>query len=135
MQAKGAARREKTGTHGLALPSKEDFDSNEKSRMGSLTYKTVDITQESLLISTDDWMSRSRSIPLRQPSSVEEKELATAPVLMVALHACGSLTLDICRALASRIKDKGPVAGSETWRPRAAVIVGCCYNLLRPEGA
>lgn len=51
------------------------------------------------------------------------------PVMFVALHACGSLTPSILReALKHRQKAK-------SWYVAAAVVVGCCYNLMREDGA
>lgn len=66
-------------------------------------------------------------------SSENESDREQAPVLFVALHACGSLTPALLRAF---------IAASEThrnegtiWRPAGAVAVGCCYNLMNLAGA
>ena len=42
--------------------------------------------------------------------------------LVVALHACGDLTVDVLRALVK--------AAAGNARIKGAVIVGCCYNLM-----
>lgn len=105
MQEQGAARREerKKCTHGPGSP------------VGSLTYRNVAITSDSLQSATDEWIRNAEQKP--------------APLLLVALHACGSLTLDILRTLLRRLKTP-----DSSWSPYAALVVGCCYNLLRPEG-
>jgi hypothetical protein len=77
-----------------------------------ITRKTVHITPQSLLNAIDDWIPSS-STPV--------------PVLLVALHACGSLTPDILRAFLSVHKNPH---NHPTWSPVAAVVVGCCYNLM-----
>ena len=51
------------------------------------------------------------------------------PVLLVALHACGSLTPDILRSFMSSVKTPRP-----SWYPIGVVAVGCCYNLMTPGG-
>ncbi|KAF7799383.1 hypothetical protein EIP86_010615 [Pleurotus ostreatoroseus] len=108
VQTEGAARRED------AQPN----TATEEHSKGSLTYKTLSIDKASLLAVTDEWSSRVGPAP------------PPLPVLLLALHACGSLTLDVLRAFCERVQD----AKKRAWRPVAALVVGCCYNLLRPEG-
>ena len=111
VQTEGAARRDKE-----RITSKQGGPSSNK---GSLTYKTLAINEESLLKATDEWAS-----------SGSEEHVNQLPVMFLALHACGSLTLDVLRAFKSRVN----TAGQSAWKPGAALIVGCCYNLLQPEG-
>lgn len=93
---------------------------------GSLTYQTLEITSESLLEATSTWVKAEHH---GDPPSAQEP----LPILLVALHACGSLTLDIFRALSSRLRHQ--TTGDESqWKPAAAILVGCCYNLLREPG-
>ncbi|TCD62344.1 hypothetical protein EIP91_007042 [Steccherinum ochraceum] len=96
-------------------------------RNGSLDYKTVDINSTTLLRATTDWLESTNS-DLGPRGGAEQQ--ASLPVLLVALHACGSLTLDIFRALTQQLKLN---SAQSVWTPRLAVIVGCCYNMLRPE--
>ncbi|KAI0325051.1 hypothetical protein GY45DRAFT_1287903, partial [Cubamyces sp. BRFM 1775] len=108
---------------------------------GSLTYVTAKIDARTLCEATDDWIR----IRQRDDGALDENEdgavvdnrtrtgesvLDPTPVLFVALHACGSLTPDIFRAFTASLKTD-PSAAS--WVPRAAVVVGCCYNMMRPE--
>ncbi|KAK7469448.1 hypothetical protein VKT23_003918 [Stygiomarasmius scandens] len=101
----------------LALDS--DFDQSSGARSWDhktfdhhvISHKTLHITPCSLLTAIDEWI----------PPNVNTK----AQVLLVALHACGSLTIDALRAfLAPRT--------TSHWSFIAAVTVGCCYNLLNP---
>ena len=91
---------------------------------GSLTYVTTKINTDSLLASTQAWVTDHRS-------SLPPERTQPTPVLFAALHACGSLTPDILRAVVSASKAD---PHTTCWEPRGAVVVGCCYNLLRPEG-
>ncbi|KAF8073658.1 methyltransferase domain-containing protein [Lyophyllum atratum] len=78
-----------------------------------IAHRTIHITPSTLVSAIDDW------IPTTSPSSIH------TPVLLVALHACGSLTPDLFRAVLS-------VPSTHPWRPAAVVAVGCCYNLMQP---
>jgi Methyltransferase domain len=79
-----------------------------------ITHKTALIKPASLLDAVDEWVVGTGS---------DQR----VPVLFVALHACGSLTPDTLRAVTAARK-------SRPWYPCAAVIVGCCYNLMYPGG-
>jgi len=85
-----------------------------------IEHKTVVITPQSLLSVVDEWIHATRSKD--QPDNG-----CPIPVLFVALHACGSLTLDILRAYIS--SREGAV-----WSGVGVVAVGCCYNLMNPGG-
>ena len=89
---------------------------------GSLTYKTIDITPSTLLSCVDDWAGA-----LTNGESFRE----SIPIMIVALHACGSLTPDILRASFSMLNSDVP----RRWTLRSAVVVGCCYNLMSAQGS
>ena len=114
VQTEGAARRD-------ALPQATSVGVGAK---GALTYRTLPINKTSLLAATDEWTAQVSTNTEEQATCAR-----TLPVLFLALHACGSLTLDILRAFTHQVKAPAP-----SWRPAAALVVGCCYNLLSPEG-
>ncbi|KAF7299322.1 Methyltranfer-dom domain-containing protein [Mycena indigotica] len=80
-------------------------------RDGQIAQRTIYIKPDTLLAAVDDWIG-------------EDEE---QPVLFVALHACGSLTPDIFRAVFEQRRRQ-----SSRWRPVGVLAVGCCYNLLAP---
>lgn len=94
---------------------------------GSLSYRKLIITSQSLVTVTDEWIRRSGSI--KTPTAVDD--MSNTPVFLVGLHACGSLTLDILRAMVRQLRVDRPREAS--WMPVGGLIVGCCYNLLRSE--
>ncbi|KZT20016.1 hypothetical protein NEOLEDRAFT_1151649 [Neolentinus lepideus HHB14362 ss-1] len=102
-QTQGAERRaekvKKRAGRGKA-PEQRVSDS-----IGSLTHKTIRINSETLRYAVDEWIS-------------QQEADRSVPVLIVALHACGSLTPDILRS------------GDHKWTLAGAVVVGCCYNLM-----
>jgi len=75
-----------------------------------INHETMLISPQNLLDTIDLWVSE------------------LAPVIFVALHACGSLTPDILRAYISASRSR------RTWYPAGLVAVGCCYNLMNPVG-
>ena len=75
-----------------------------------ISHETILISPQNLLATIDLWVSEP------------------APVIFVALHACGSLTPDILRAFISASRSR------RTWYPAGLVAVGCCYNLMNPVG-
>ncbi len=144
VQTQGAAKRDATkpkrkvpsnglvDSSGAAHATTEQIQSDAKardSRHGSLTYVTTAINADNLRKSTHDWIDRDHGTSGGTQDRVGRKP---TPVLFVALHACGSLTPDILRAFAAAARNEE--SGTAVWTPRAAVIVGCCYNMLRPEG-
>ncbi|KAH9924602.1 uncharacterized protein BXZ73DRAFT_91201 [Epithele typhae] len=128
-QTRGAARMDtlksvRRAQNKLHAPLFEDgsappahLPDNNQSPRGSLTYVTAKIDTPSLLSSIDAWLDDRR----------ESTTVVKTPVLFTALHACGSLTPDILRAFVAAYKD----SRAADWRPCAAVVVGCCYNMLR----
>lgn len=139
VQSKGASRREmmgpkkwKNAQKNRTKPSDVAFDAtNEatepKSKIheskGSLAYKILKVRSDSLLRAVDEWSEEMRMTQVSNDSP--------PPMLFVALHACGSLTPNLLRAFISRVREN---ERKESWHPRAAVIVGCCYNLLEVGG-
>ncbi|KAJ8081901.1 hypothetical protein PM082_007747 [Marasmius tenuissimus] len=85
-----------------------------------VTHKTLDITPESLVSVIDDWISS-----IAPPDAKEDR----IPVLIVALHACGSLHIDALQTFIHASKEQQ----SRRWYFSSAVTVPCCYNLLRPD--
>ena len=131
VQSQGAIKKEKKKHrlgHEAPIPTTHHSATPEQLTPGSessLQYRTINVTSDALLQVTTDWLSGFHSHRPR-----EEPE----PLLLVALHACGSLTLDIFRTLFAKCKDLSHGRSDSDWKPAGAVIVGCCYNMLRPEG-
>ncbi|KAJ6511986.1 methyltransferase domain-containing protein [Mycena vitilis] len=88
--------------------------------VGSITQKTIHITPATLCESIDEWIGTQ-----------EATEANPAPVLLVALHACGSLTPDILRTFF--IQRHASKDRRTLWTPIGMIAVGCCYNLLAPQ--
>ncbi|RDB17976.1 Protein RRNAD1 [Hypsizygus marmoreus] len=112
------ALHEHFGSPTLALDNNDAQTYGALSRLGGspsgICHKTIHITSATLVHAIDDW------IP--QPLTPDSPPI---PVLLVALHACGSLTPDVLRAVLT-------VPPSHRWVPVAVVAVGCCYNLMHP---
>ncbi|KAK1216991.1 hypothetical protein PQX77_020341 [Marasmius sp. AFHP31] len=85
-----------------------------------VTHKTLDITPESLVSVIDDWISS-----IVPPNAKGDR----IPVLIVALHACGSLHIDALQTFIHASKERQ----ARRWYFSSAVTVPCCYNLLRPN--
>lgn len=153
VQTKGAARKEKITTRKReqAPSTAADVDTGEcgdssmgrrhaanvrEQRNGSLTYKTLKITSDTLFDAVDEWISsEAHTVQRAAECGTSCRHLDTifgpTPVLFVALHACGSLTPNILRTFVNNVQDSG---NTRVWLPRAAVIIGCCYNLLESAG-
>ncbi|KAG2123393.1 methyltransferase domain-containing protein [Suillus cothurnatus] len=110
------------------------------SHMGSLTHQTICINPRTLESSIHDWLfsGGDNQIPgctsMVGDSLVDRTERRTheekpVPVMMVALHACGSLTPDVLRAFLSN-HGRPSAPGVRIWTAQALVVVGCCYNLM-----
>jgi len=93
---------------------------------GSLTHRTVHIQQKSLEVAVSEWLCFG--VP-GFPSSQDP-----IPITFVALHACGSLTVDILRAFLAHWEKAEDSKSPRTWEPHSLVVVGCCYNLISPSG-
>ncbi|KAL6300093.1 methyltransferase domain-containing protein [Sparassis latifolia] len=139
-QTKGAARRDEVSQNtGHPQKAASDPAASAASRpmcgKDLLTYKTTRITADSLLKVTDEWINDQvlgNSIPHLHVCNLDEtqSDQEPVPVFLVALHACGSLTPHILRAFLSSCRADDT---TRTWVSSAAVIVGCCYNMLDPK--
>lgn len=74
-----------------------------------------------------------RSWPAPPPALAEEgagerEEEEKGQAMLVALHACGDLTIDAIKAF---IADS--TSHSQTTSNRTAILCGCCYNLQTPS--
>jgi len=103
---------------------------------GSVTHKTVLITSHNLESAISDWIANFIS---NTHSESTQQDRGPVLVLFVALHACGTLTPDILRTFISQHKALHSLRGSphpepQKWLPASAAIVGCCYNLMSPDG-
>lgn len=107
-------------------PVAEEKNGEIKPDTKAITHKTIHITPETLLNIVDNWIPQG-----------EDDEVAC-----VALHACGSLTPSILRAILqgmgcsalSEGQEGGEGRSTRAWRMCGAVVVGCCYNLMDSSG-
>ncbi|ORY88426.1 hypothetical protein BCR35DRAFT_329971 [Leucosporidium creatinivorum] len=83
---------------------------------GSLTHQT----------STLDAKAISQLMSRWPPSPEKPEEKEQPPALLLALHACGDLTLSALTAFLT------PTPSPSNCK-RKAVLVGCCYNLQTPS--
>jgi len=96
-------------------------------RTGTLTHEMIHIDPQTLNTSVTHWISGlSSSSPVSS---------SPTPVVLVALHACGTLTPDILRCfLSCRNHIPSPQSCDQrSWYPAALMVVGCCYNLMSPS--
>ncbi|EIM86094.1 uncharacterized protein STEHIDRAFT_157609 [Stereum hirsutum FP-91666 SS1] len=146
VQTKGAERRRQWEQKGktpasrtTGVPEKNGAASVEISgrtrTRGSLTHKTIHITPSTLYQAVTAWI-QDAPYSYSDDSSSTENLNTPIPVLVVGLHACGSLTPDILRVFLS-FHDSPPNTTAPphitTWTPKAAVVVGCCYNMMNAE--
>ncbi|EJD02251.1 uncharacterized protein FOMMEDRAFT_147287 [Fomitiporia mediterranea MF3/22] len=148
---KGYAR----NLHVLALDSSSNQSGYPGSRImrsdveGTLTYRTLWLGQEPTFAShpgnfgqerelgdnadfeqtIDEWLHTFRS--KEDPLVPDDTTRSPIPVVFVALHACGSLT----PAILQKILDHQEclLTQDRPWCVAGAVIVGCCYNLMRED--
>lgn len=146
MQTKGAERRrqwEQKGktpaSHTTGVPEKnQPVENSGRTRTrGSLTHKTIHITPSTLDQAVTAWIKDTPDSEYSDDSSSTENLNTSIPVLVVGLHACGSLTPDIFRVFLSLHNSPQSTTTPpliNTWTPKAAVVVGCCYNMMNTEG-
>ncbi|KAF8585737.1 hypothetical protein K439DRAFT_1409758 [Ramaria rubella] len=128
IQTKGAERR--TGNVQKKLPKTartpgvNGHASDPSGGSRSLAHEILHITPHTLQSSVSRWVStQSASGP-------------PTPVLLVALHACGSLTPDILRCFLANHYDSPLLQSPNSscnWYAAGLVVVGCCYNLMSPS--
>lgn len=128
------------------LASNEVMNRSHSHQRNSLTHRTAYIgakakddeapQNDSLVEEIDEWLCSVQALSgdaTQSPGACDEQ--TATPLLLVALHACGSLTPTILRsALAYRL----PSSAANSQHRRyiaAAIIVGCCYNLLEAQGS
>ncbi|KAI9064648.1 hypothetical protein FKP32DRAFT_1591271 [Trametes sanguinea] len=128
-RSKGPSTITQTIHHADAAGRPQDANEDAGTQRGSLTYVTAKIDANTLREATRAWVETDSTDSDRRRSQ-DQAGHTPKPILFAALHACGSLTPDILRAFATQ-HNAAPSPAS--WTPRAAVVVGCCYNMLRPE--
>jgi len=106
------------------------FRGKSKSGARRITHKILLIDPDNLLQAIDEWVregAQSVSSQIEPPSPPQ--------ILFVALHACGSLTIDVLRAYVAAVRQRRTTtAAAHRWTPAGVVAVGCCYNLMRDGG-
>lgn len=106
-------------------------------RKGSLTHRTVHVYPQTLEESIADWLKDPPGIQGRDDADIHYSPTRPepVPVMFVALHACGSLAVDVLRTFLSDLA-RAPQANDvqHTWRPHSLIVVGCCYNLMSHSG-
>ncbi len=126
----------------------ETKKNNQGGSRGSVTHRTLQLgydlrndrelkraslddfaSQRALEVVINEWLGERKKAD-DQSSCDESKHDGPTPMLFVALHACGSLTPTILSQVAL-FKSK---TSSRGWYCAAAVIAGCCYNLLERSG-
>ncbi|KAJ4485273.1 hypothetical protein J3R30DRAFT_3281699 [Lentinula aciculospora] len=92
----------------------------------SVTHKFGHITSpERLVEAVDEWFTEMETGHTLR-SNIPK------PVMLVSLHGCGSLSLDVLRAFVEkRFRLEDIQRGRRRWGFIASVTVPCCYNLLR----
>ncbi|KAF9235184.1 methyltransferase domain-containing protein [Melanogaster broomeanus] len=105
-------------------------------RKGSLIHRTVNISTGTLEKAISDWiLTESPGIKSHEDRSIGASPTRSehVPAMFVALHACGSLTVDVLRTfLSCRHRRSDSKVAEPGWRPHSLVVVGCCYNLMSP---
>jgi hypothetical protein len=96
---------------------KEDEDAELSTEKGSLTHATVFVDSVTLPQTIDDWIPFQPGIPC-------------VPIVITGLHACGSLTPAVIRAVIAMMD---PSKQKRGWHCHGLAIVGCCYNRATRE--
>ena len=114
MQEEGAARREKNAKRAKGKASKQkERQTTEQAQASaatsdvtaSLEYKKIVITAESLVSVTEEWIRESGAAHAAwNLHTLTEQPVDSTPIFLVALHACGSLTLDVLRAFMQQLR-------------------------------
>jgi hypothetical protein len=100
---------------------------------GTISYKTTRIDEVTLMASIDEWAGGSFASSSQNSGNNHTQQ--QIPILIIALHACGSLTPSILRAfLASDSDSEQEGEGGRKWKAVGMVVVGCCYNLMKESG-
>ncbi|KAG8928550.1 hypothetical protein FRC01_005768 [Tulasnella sp. 417] len=93
---------------------------SQSAKAGSVTQATVFVDKDALPTAIGQWIKD-------QAPSVSE-----APVIIIGLHACGSLTPAVLRSFVSLYHTQnGEQSLPRAWRCAGIALVGCCYNRIR----
>ncbi|KAJ3996482.1 methyltransferase domain-containing protein [Lentinula boryana] len=103
----------------------------DRGNMPEVTHKFGHITSpERLVEAVNEWF-----MELEAKHALRSKDVRSdnpIPVILVSLHGCGSLSLDVLRAFVRRRYEfEGIQPERQKWGFIASVTVPCCYNLLR----
>lgn len=117
------------------LQDSHSLTSNE-TRTGSITHRTLHASPRTLEQSIAAWLINPSGIQRRDDLNTHSPTRPeSVPVMLVALHACGSLTVDVLRTfLSNRARDSQAKDIEHAWTSHSLVVVGCCYNLMSPSG-
>lgn len=109
------------GTSGESRTTEPGSQSEGESlKAGSVTQATVFVDKDALPTAIDQWIKN------QAPSSSE------VPVIIIGLHACGSLTPAVLRSFISLYHtQKEEQLAPRAWRCAGIALVGCCYNRIR----
>ena len=108
-------------TRAFWLGEGPSFDSHPGSSQGAPHTSRKSLEIEDVV---DEWLQSTRVIGADGRDSSKP-----VPVVFVALHACGSLTPDILKKIV-----QVRYSSERLWYVSCAVVVGCCYNLMRKSG-
>ncbi|KAG9051709.1 hypothetical protein FS837_000099 [Tulasnella sp. UAMH 9824] len=109
-----------TSPDGPSAASPDTQAEVQSSRPGSVTQATVFVDKDALPAAIDQWIKD------QMPSTSE------TPVIIVGLHACGSLTPAVLRSFVSLYHtQKEEQLSPRAWRCAGLALVGCCYNRIR----
>ncbi|KAJ3792490.1 hypothetical protein GGU11DRAFT_760721 [Lentinula aff. detonsa] len=108
-----------------------DETETDRGNMPEVTHKFGHITSpERLIEAVNEWF-----MELETKHALCSKDVRSdnpIPVILVSLHGCGSLSLDVLRGFVRRrYVFEGIQAERQKWGIIASVTVPCCYNLLR----
>ncbi|KAJ3751310.1 methyltransferase domain-containing protein [Lentinula detonsa] len=103
----------------------------DKGNMPEVTHKFGHITSPERLVEVvNEWFMELET--KHGLCSKDVRSYTPIPVILVSLHGCGSLSLDVLRGFVRRIYEfEGIQAERQKWGFIASVTVPCCYNLLR----
>ncbi|KAG8891316.1 hypothetical protein FRC00_013918, partial [Tulasnella sp. 408] len=109
-----------TSPDGPSAASTDTQAESPSSRPGSVTQATVFVDKDALPTAIDQWI-KDQMLPASE-----------APVIIIGLHACGSLTPAVLRSFVSLYHtQKGEQPSPRAWRCAGLALVGCCYNRIR----
>ncbi|KAJ3720229.1 hypothetical protein DFJ43DRAFT_1096290 [Lentinula guzmanii] len=103
----------------------------DRGNMPEVTHKFGHITSPERLVEVvNEWFMELET--KHGLCSKDVRSYTPIPVILVSLHGCGSLSLDVLRGFVRRIYEfEGIQAERQKWGFIASVTVPCCYNLLR----